>query len=592
MIALALCACLLGVMIWNRNAVEAAQESLGSALVSTSWKISELVYEGEQLSTAIVLYDLADLPLEDLQLQVDVFWSRVIVLEALNLEGVLGLKRLLSDMDALLNRIDPVIYEQDNPPIEQLYQFREDITAKVIRTRLAWLDQYSNLSFEDLSPASAQMAQQKQRFENISVTILGAIVLYLMIELYGSSVAMKRERELTRMAEGANRAKSQFIATVSHEIRTPLNGVIGTASLLADTATSPEQAEYVNVLQQAAGVLLRTINDVLDFSKLEAGEFTIQSVEFDLTTILDAARGLYAPLAREKSLSFSVWHDPDAVPKLLGDAQRLQQVLHNLISNAIKFTSEGSVEVSAQFVEREKDGRAAGLYIWVSDTGIGIPKEQHARIFQPFGQSSGGLARAHGGTGLGLTISLNLCQAMQGDLTVSSSEGDGSVFQVFVPFTAVSTVAPEAPQPTGGTKDLQPDAFSLAALGILIVDDNKTNRFILNKYLKSWDGAPAQADSGARAIELEDTLRPDVILMDVQMPLMDGVTATECILENCQKQGRAPPIIIGVTANTMPEQVKRYRVAGMQDVLPKPVSKARLKKVLGDVMVSKTPDAA
>lgn len=470
-----------------------------------------------------------------------------------------------------------------------LYAFRADLSLAIIDARRAWLQEFSKVSFEHLSPATAALIAEQEKADLLSGLVFMGIVLYLMFELYLGAKAMRRAKGLAKLAHETSRAKSRLIANVSHEIRTPLNGILGTATLLSETGLSPEQKGYVSVLQQAGEVLLATINDVLDYSKLEAGEFAIQPRVFELGDVINAVDGLFAPLARQNDLTLKVWRNDGNTPALYGDAQRLQQVLHNLVSNAIKFTETGQVEVVCTYVPWDSRSKTGGLQIDVHDSGVGIAPDQLDHIFEPFGQTSEGMSRKQGGTGLGLTISRDFCRAMGGDLTVSSVVGEGSVFRLHVPFP-VAAVQPKKRASSDGVAEALEEA-ELENLKVLIVDDNRTNRFILRKYLAPLGCVLFEAENGRAAIDLAEREPLDVILMDAQMPEMSGVEATEILLARRRKTGKERPYVVGVTANTLPEQIEDYFHAGMSEVIPKPVSKATLYAVIRTI-AGKHADAA
>ncbi len=554
------------------------------------WGVSELNNSAQLLATELV-HQISDPEhLEETQVAFDVMWSRSRIIRRENFKYVEGFAEAVSAFDVFLIETEPLIYS-DLPLTEaQLLALAGELRGMARVLRQNWIKNFgTRQSVDDITLMLSHEPRGHYVQTGIFILVL-VLMLYVFAEIWFAGRGQARETELRLEAAHAGEAKARFFANVSHEIRTPLNGLIGTASLLAATKLDEEQREYVTVLQQAGGVLLATINDVLDYSKLDAGEFTIQSVPFNLSTIMDGARGLYRPLAQEKSLGLTVWFDSEVMPRLHGDGRRLQQVVNNLVSNAIKFTEHGGVEVTAVFRPEDTEDAPAGLYVRVSDSGIGISDADNERIFQPFGQASGGLARAHGGTGLGLSISRDLCAAMGGDLTLESEPGVGSTFQAYVPFTETEAVDAACEVQTGENR-----VDPIGQLRVLVVDDNKTNRFILRKYLAAFDCVPDEAASGLAAVRACAEQSFDVVLMDVQMPEMDGLEATLRIRADRRKAGRVPPFIFGVTANTLPEQVESYLQAGMHTVLPKPVSKTYLRDALteiAEIQESETSDLA
>lgn len=543
---------------------------------SMLWSVSELNYASQSLATSLMRQISDPAQLAQSQLAFDVMWSRAEVVRQEQFIRFEGFDAVFAGFDAFFARADPLLYGEAPLPAEVLLALAEEVTAVARASRQAWLE---NFSFRKSSWELTESFRDSQKsFRTLEITIavlVLCLLVYVFAEIWFAGRYQRREAALRHAAAEASEAKSRFIAAVSHEVRTPLNGIIGTADFLSDTALTTEQRGYVTVLQQAADVLLGLINDVLDFSKLESGEFTISSCDFDLGDVLAAVNGLYAPLARKKSIALEVGQVDADMPRLHGDARRLQQVINNLVSNAIKFTDAGAVDVTARFHDVPRDGEtgrgAAGLYIEVADTGCGVSQEDMPKIFAPFGQSSSGLDRAHDGTGLGLTISRDLCTAMGGTLSVTSAVGRGSTFEIFVPFARAQQARPAAPgEPwRDGTLDL-------SAEDVLVVDDNRTNRFILRKLLAQMHAEPREAANGYEALSQATAAMPSLVLMDVQMPGMDGITATRRLLELARARGDAEPAVIGVTANTQPEQISAYLACGMQQVVGKPVSKSDL----------------
>ena len=540
------------------------------------WGVSELNYAGQVLAKTLTAQSADPSQIEATRMAFDVMWSRSDVIRREDLQVMDWFEEVLEAYKDFLYTNDKLIFSETPLEPEVALALAEEVTEIARISRQTWLQYFGTRASPD--EIRRTLSVEDQAWPGLEPTVLILIILlctYVGAEVLFAGKSQRRESRLREAAGQASEAKSRFIATVSHEVRTPLNGIIGTAEGLSRTKLTTEQRRYVTVLQQAGDVLLAIINDVLDFSKLEAGQFTIVNADFEVNDVLSAAQELFLPLARQKSIALTVWSDREDIPRLHGDGRRLQQVLGNLISNAIKFTDVGAVEVTARF---EAEGDAPGLYIAVADTGCGIAENEIASVFSPFKQTSSGLSRSHEGTGLGLTISRDLCRAMGGDLTLTSRLGRGSTFEVWVPFTLAA--APVAAAQSDAQEGDLPD---LSAEDVLIVDDNRTNRFILHKMLSPLGTAPREAPSGDQALTQSRAQMPSLIFMDVQMPVMDGVEATQRVLGLAREMDVAPPLIIGVTANTQEAQIERYLAAGMDHVMAKPVRRQDLLALLSQI---------
>jgi signal transduction histidine kinase/CheY-like chemotaxis protein len=362
-------------------------------------------------------------------------------------------------------------------------------------------------------------------------------------------------------AESATKAKSAFLATMSHEIRTPLNGVLGMAQAMEGDELSETQRERLTVIRQSGETLLAILNDVLDLSKIEAGKLDLDETEFD---IQDLARGAYATftaIASKKGVEFALTIDRGARGVYRGDSTRVRQILYNLVSNAIKFTERGDVQVRV--------GRRAGhLVLSVKDSGIGIAPEALKRLFSKFEQADSTTTRRYGGTGLGLAICRELAELMGGSIRAESTPGEGSTFTVRLPLERVATARLAAPAPPA----TQPQADAEAPqLKVLAAEDNEVNRLVLQTLLQQVGLEPTIVADGAQALEAWEREDWDLILMDVQMPGMDGPTACARIRELEIRAGRRRTPIIALTANAMAHQVADYRAAGMDGFVPKPI---------------------
>jgi two-component system, sensor histidine kinase len=377
----------------------------------------------------------------------------------------------------------------------------------------------------------------------------------------------QEHRQLTRAlraTESADRAKSEFLAVMSHEIRTPLNAILGFAQLLRDSRLDAEQKSWVGTITASGESLRALIDDILDYSKIEAGMLELDEGAVVLSELIESITSMFAPQVSEKGLEFQVQLAADLPTAVSTDGNRLRQILVNLINNAVKFTPEGSITVSVSVAERTETGEGATylLRFEVRDTGIGIRAEHRERLFRPFTQADSSTTRNFGGTGLGLAICKRLSNALGGDIDFYSEYGEGSCFYFTIRAGDLGR--------SDGVSLFAPETLSrLPKLKVLIVEDHPTNRFLMRQIFRRFGYEPDFADNGRQAVAAATEKDYDFVMMDLQMPELDGIEATQEI--RAARTGRTQPRIVALTASVLKEQHQRCIDAGMDAVLTKPI---------------------
>lgn len=404
-------------------------------------------------------------------------------------------------------------------------------------------------------------------------------------KVHAQEVAKDAE-EARNSAVASDQAKSEFLANMSHEIRTPMNGVLGTLNLLEGSSLERDQRNLVRVCRDSAEMLLTILNDILDFSKLESGQLNIELVSFNLDQLLDGVTSLFSDRAREKGIFLTTDISPTLPHWVQGDPTRLRQILFNLISNAIKFTEKGGVAISVRVSDTDHTANTSdgfSLTIEVQDSGIGITDEAKENLFGRFNQADATITRRFGGSGLGLAISKQLVGLMDGEIGVDSVMGQGSRFWISVP--SRPTEAPE----TEITLDAVLDPTISSQLSVLVAEDNKTNQLLIKRMLGDLVGTVTIVNNGMEAVEAAKETLFDLIFMDVQMPVLDGVSATREIKALAAPHCHTP--IYALSANVFPEQIRQYLQSGMEGHVAKPIERGALEMVLASIQQNASTEA-
>ena len=541
-----------GAVAWLNSEVKPWRDSAGEigGLMIAADNITELVETLERVERSEDRLKLA-LGLADIHVWEMDFQRRELFKsgdEAQFLEEPSTYKELFKDIYATIDPRDrPAVVEQWRRHIEEGEPYRPSYRVNRTDGKEIWAESATTL----IADANGKTVRVVGALQNVTARKL-------------AEQALVRAKD---QAEAANMAKSTFLATMSHEIRTPLNGVLGMAQIMDAAELSDAQRERLQVIRKSGEALLAILNDVLDLSTIEAARLELQEAPFDIADLARGAHAAFSGAAAQKGLAFDLTIEDAARGTYLGDSARVRQILYNLVSNGLKFTQAGEVKVSIGATH-------AGLALKVTDTGVGIASERLGQLFQKFEQADASLTRKFGGAGLGLAICRELAQLMGGSVTLESRQGEGSTFIATLPLKHIADPAASGVSAGGGAQ--AHDAEALPPLRVLAAEDNSINQLVLRTMLQQAGLDPTIVADGREALEAWRQADWDLILMDIQMPEMDGITATRAIRRGETETGRRRTPIVALTANAMAHHVAEYAASGMDGFVAKPIEVGRL----------------
>ncbi len=495
---------------------------------------------------------------------------------------------------SLLQRQIRRAFGKDYVPPPELERFFEQVDAayRQFDHDRKLTEHVLEVSAQELTEVNSQLIAQNRRNEGLlnrlrqtlnhfkeDDSVFAEPDLIRVAEEIDRLVAGRRAVEMAlraakEAADAANQAKSDFLSSMSHEIRTPLNAIIGMAELLEHDSTRPDVKQCLRTIHTSGDVLLSLINDILDLSKIEAGQIEIEKAPMDLKMCVEESVNIVSSLASEKGIVMKLSKDPNLPEAILGDSLRLRQVLLNLLMNAVKFTERGVISLTTELASNEHGSPVVSFA--VKDTGIGMTPDQQKRLFRIFSQADVSTSRRFGGTGLGLAISQQLVELMGGKITIESALGKGSTFLFSIP--VVETAKPLPMQSLGSSPSLPNFVLGQRCpMKILLAEDNKVNQQVVELMLNRLGYKTEIVINGLEAVSILERESFDLVLMDIQMPIMSGLEAAEKIIE---KHGPKRPQIVALTANATREDRKTCMDAGMDDYLVKPLRRDRLAAVI------------